>query len=420
MRDVQRSFEHFGRVRALTAELLDETEAREHGLRARCMLLHASWRVGLSREELERLAVEARQIAARQGDARSRLDAEASLLPAYWLTGQLAKAAEIGESARRLADELGDVALRADVRGDLGHAYISSGRLDDALRLFDEALEIGGDDPALERAGFSTQVWVRSRRGWVRIEMGVLAPGVADLEVALRRARELRQWEIASWTLTFQAFADEYAGNPANALRRARESLEHAERAGNLFAQATAYHALGCAHRAAGEPRAALDALDRAQALPLSKDLEPLKFARMAEAQLALGNGESARSAVERAIRLAQEAGTRAWEARAYLTRARIMRALEGAPACDAIEACLARAETLIAETGARAQTPFVIEERARLAMVLGDVLSSSRLLQEARHAFEAMGHPDMPRDWRASSPSAEPTQPGELLARPR
>jgi tetratricopeptide (TPR) repeat protein len=320
------------------------------------------------------------------------LEVEAALVPAYWLTGQLAKAAEIGESACRLADELGDVALRADCRGDLGHAYISSGRLEDALRLFDEALEIGGDDPALERAAFSTQLWVRSRRGWVQIEMGVLAPGVADIAGALRRARELRQWEIASWTLTFQVIADEYAGNPADAPRRAREALEHAERAGNLFAQATAHNALGSAHLAAGDPWAALDALNRAQALPLSKDLEPLNVARMAEARLALGDGEAARSGAERAIELAQEAGTRTWEARACLTRARILRALEGAAACDSIEASLARAETLIAETGARAQTPFVIEERARLAMVLGDSLSSARLLQEARHAFEAMG----------------------------
>src|SRR5207249_4900031 len=92
MRDVPRSFEHFARVRTLTASLLDEAEGREHGLRARVMLLQASWRVGLSREDLEPLAVEARQIAAQQGDARTRLDIEAYLMPAYWLTGQLAEA----------------------------------------------------------------------------------------------------------------------------------------------------------------------------------------------------------------------------------------------------------------------------------------------------------------------------------------
>ena len=120
-------------------------------------------------------------------------------MPAYWLTGDLVQAARIGEEAVRLADTVGDVMFRALVRADLGHIYISSGRLDDALRLIDEALDIGGDDPnlGLERVGLAYQVWARSRRGWARIETGKLALGVADLDVALRRARELSQWEVA-------------------------------------------------------------------------------------------------------------------------------------------------------------------------------------------------------------------------------
>jgi adenylate cyclase len=60
-RDIVRSFEHFERVRALTAALLDEAEGREYGLRARyicCSLGSVSptrsssaspWRVGRSR-----------------------------------------------------------------------------------------------------------------------------------------------------------------------------------------------------------------------------------------------------------------------------------------------------------------------------------------------------------------------------------
>jgi tetratricopeptide (TPR) repeat protein len=237
------------------------------------------------------------------------------------------------------------------------------------------------------------QIWARSRRGWVQVEMGRLALGAADVEAGARRAREVGQWEIAGWSLMFLVFADEYAGSPpATGLRHGRESLEHAERAGSPFVQATAYHALGRAHLAAGEPRAALEALEHGQALPLSGDFVPLHLAYMAEAQLGLGDGEAARATVDQAIQLAQAAGTRAWEARAHLTRARILRALDGAAARVAIEACLGRAETLVAETGARAQTPFVIEERARLAMVLGDTSGGARLLQEARRAFDATG----------------------------
>jgi adenylate cyclase len=394
MRDVPRSFEHFARVRTLTAALLDEAEGREHGLRARMMLLQASWRVGLSREELEPLAVEAREIATRQGDARSRLDIEAALMPAYWLTGQLAEAAEIGEGAVRLADAVGDVMFRALVRADLGHVYTASGRLDDALRVADEGLDIGGDDPnlGLERVGLATQVWARSRRGWVWIEMGKLAPGVTDFDVAFRRARELNQWEVASWTLMFHVFADEYAGNPADALRRARESLECAERSGSPFAQATACYTLGRAHLAAKDSRAAREALEQAQTLPLSADFEPNLLAYLAEAHLGAGDGEAARATVEQAIRLAQERGTRGWEVRAHLAHARVRRALDGTTARAAIEACLTHAETLVVETGARAQTPVLIEERARLAVDLGDARAGARLLHEAQRAFAEMG----------------------------
>jgi len=393
-RDVARSFEHFARVRTLTAALLDDAEGRDHGLRARMMLLNGSWRVGLSPEELERLGAEGREIAARQGDPRSRLDIEESLMPAYWLTGQLAKAAEIGKEAVRLADVVGDVTLRAVVHGNLGHISVSSGRLNAALRLFDQALEICSDDPyvGLERVGLSIQVWTRSRRGWVQAEMGRLALGVADLEVALRRARELSQWEVASWTLMFHASADEYAGNPADGLRHARESLECAERAGSPFAQATAYHALGRAHLAAKDSHAALEALEHAQALPLSGDFEPLHLAFLAEARLRVGDAEGARATAERAIRLAQERGTRGWEIRAQRAQAQVLRALDGVAAKTAIETCLARAEALVAETGARAQAPFVIEERARLVMDLGDARDSVRLLREAQRAFAEMG----------------------------
>jgi len=339
------------------------------------------------------------------------LEVEIALIPAYWLTGQLARAAELGEQSLRHVDESGDVELRAFVRGEFGHVYVSSGAFDPALRLFDEALKIGGDDPGIgmDRVGLATQVWTRSRRGWAQVEMGRLAIGRADLDAGLRRARELGQWEVASWTRMFHVFADEYAGHdPATGLVHARESLEHAERAGSPFAQATAYYTLGRVHLAAGDPHAALEALEQAAALPLSADFEPARIAYVAEAQLGIGSAEAARSEVERAIQMARAIGARGWEARANLVRARVLRTLDGAAARDAIDASLDHAEALIAETGARAQTPFVIEERARLALVLGDVDGGVRLLEDARRAFEAMGA--MGHEARLASEGARPS----------
>ena len=50
---------------------------------------------------------------------------------------------------------------------------------------------------------------------------------------------------------------------------------------------------------------------------------------------------------------------------RAHLAQARVLRALDGVRRAARHRGGLARAEALVAETGARAQTPFVIEERA-------------------------------------------------------
>ena len=77
--------------------------------------------------------------------------------------------------------------------------------------------------------------------------------------------------------------------------------------------------------------------------------------------------------------------------ARVHLVRAQALRESEGRAARDEIEATLARAEALIREKGARAWTPFVCEERARLAQCLGDAAAEQHL-REAHGLYTEMG----------------------------
>ena len=52
--------------------------------------------------------------------------------------------------------------------------------------------------------------------------------------------------------------------------------------------------------------------------------------------------------------------------------------------------------QQLLEMSGARAFAPFIVEERARLAAVLGDEVEASNLLRQARDLFsevEATGH---------------------------
>jgi hypothetical protein len=115
--------------------------------------------------------------------------------------------------------------------------------------------------------------------------------------------------------------------------------------------------------------------------------------ALLAEAHLAAGDAASARAAANRCI---AEQDTWAFELRAHLARSRVRRALDGADARAEIEASLARADLLLEWSGARAFAPFIVEERARLAAVLGNEDGARDLLRRARGLFidvEATGH---------------------------
>jgi hypothetical protein len=121
-----------------------------------------------------------------------------------------------------------------------------------------------------------------------------------------------------------------------------------------------------------------------------------LWLADLAEAYVATQDLQRARATVEEAVRLGRDNGTRVWEASAQLARARILRQLDGAAAREEIAASLARAEALIRDTEAHAYAPFVEEERARLATLLGDTPAAQQHLREAHRLFtevEATGH---------------------------
>jgi hypothetical protein len=71
---------------------------------------------------------------------------------------------------------------------------------------------------------------------------------------------------------------------------------------------------------------------------------------------------------------------------------ARAVLRVEGLAARAAVEAALARAETLIEQTGSPRLRPDLHEARAELAHALGDVAARTRHLREAQRLYAAMG----------------------------
>ncbi|MGH7288615.1 MAG: hypothetical protein ACREI8_11415, partial [Myxococcota bacterium] len=120
----------------------------------------------------------------------------------------------------------------------------------------------------------------------------------------------------------------------------------------------------------------------------------PLSLALLADARLGVGLGGQARASAEEALELAQRQGLRDDECLARLAVARVLRATEGVAARDAIESQLDAAASIVEATGIAAYAPFVAEERAALARVIGDAAGWERSLREAERLFAEMGAP--------------------------
>ena len=84
--------------------------------------------------------------------------------------------------------------------------------------------------------------------------------------------------------------------------------------------------------------------------------------------------------------------GTQVYEARALVTLARGLLEAEGAESRGQAEGALARALSLIEETGNEALRPFVHLERSKLARLAGDDPTHDRELREALRIFTEIG----------------------------
>src|SRR5262249_30016407 len=112
--------------------------------------------------------------------------------------------------------------------------------------------------------------------------------------------------------------------------------------------------------------------------------------ALLAESRLENGEPEGARTTITEAVAAARH--TPLFECVARLSLAQVLLRTEGLAARDAIEAALARAQTLVDETGAEVSAPFIHLERAELARLAGDAPARQRELREAQRLFSATG----------------------------
>jgi hypothetical protein len=245
----------------------------------------------------------------------------------------------------------------------------------------------------------------------------------------------LRDWGISAFANALMSLAQlELLNGTFERVRQLIErSLDAARRVGDLEGEVWATAPLGDLGFLAREPEVARTAIERAarmsdplgglartfaygrlgrqlvldghatdavqtieHALSCCKDgnrsVEPWLRQALAQAWLAAGDTARARAIAEETLAHCLEIGSRPVAIEAAVTLSAALRAETGLAAAPRIDQVLAIADRLIAETGARNLTPFVLVERAALAALRGDAAQETTHLRRAHEEFERMG----------------------------
>jgi adenylate cyclase len=402
--DVAQAIRHWQRVLALTAEL-PESEERS-GLRlgaCTTVLNQGGWRLGLSGEEIEALFVEGRALTGSAGNNDARLNLIGGYAGWVGLTGDVRRWNALAREADALVDESTSPAVHGNTL--LGHVYSSFllGRIDEALRLAGEmAGVLDGDlQLGLDLVGHSLLAWSWHIRAYCSAHRGRLDDARACQREAERLARTGDVGETLVWMRQNPALIGSMAGErderALEELRRAAfEALELAEQIGSWFSRVHGHLYVGLAQALHGEwddaVRACETALQISNEHQTGLEIETLILYQLAAARLGAGDLQASQASAEQGIRLARERGQLHFEALNHLARARVLRRARGADARDEIEQTLDRALALVEETNGRSIEPQLLEERARLADLLGDAAACERGLRDAQRLYAEIG----------------------------
>ncbi len=356
--------------------------------------------VGLPEDERDRLAEEGRELAERVGDRPALFLLEYGLATSRILSGGSCEGALApARRALEIAKDL-DLGMQVVARFQLGNCLLHLGRLSEAMRVTEEALELAGADLELGARVLPMSIpnFALWQKGSLLMWTGHPREAAACFERSLEVASERSEHAVMSVVNDYSGSAlEELTGASQQSLTRSLRAVEQAERSGSPFFLLYARLYLGWAQLMHGQVAEALESLLHADHVQRELGIGTVQWnlgqGLLAEAHLAAGDSASARTVANRCT---AERDTWVFELRAHLSRSRVLRALDGADARTEIDASLGRAELLLAWSGALAFAPFIVEERARLAAVLGDAEAAADLLRRARALFaevDATGH---------------------------
>ncbi len=389
---------HPRKIRELTSRLPPSPEVDQLGTFARVQLLVWGARLGAEADEMAALFREGEELARRRGDtgALTRLLGAYGLYRVYHDGTSDALVADL-EEAVRIADETDDLALQVAVRWPLVMAWECRDHRAQ-LRISEEALVRCEQDRELGAEALGYPPWaafMTSKCNALQMlgRLAECAP-LSDAMLAFARGYPSGLPMFLAHATAAGHFAD--VGEAERALSHARQGMEVSELLGGPALLIVAYPTLAFACLRSGDFDAAVASYEEGLALIRAhaafRQYEARYGAALAQARLCQGEADLARGAAERAVETARQRGTPAFETQAQVVLARAVLRVEGPAARAVVEAALARAETLIEQTGSPRLAPDLHEARAELAHALGDPTAHARHLREAQRLYTAMG----------------------------
>ena len=351
-------------------------------------VLSFGWREGVSAEEARRWFEEARQLALSSGNSR----ANAWIHAAYGRTLAAGGSADDYVSRTRealaLATGMQDRSAEVMLTAVLSQAMRLSGHLDLALQANIEATGSADAIGEFERQLFNFDVerWLTVMRGQILVQLGRFDEARPYLD-------RLLQTDIDPGDMTLHLVSVAYV-DMAWAMKDSELADFHAERAmtmatetGSPYVRVNALACRGVAHLVAGRFGHAVDNLDKAlrfaRSLKAGLEAEARILADLANAHRLDHDLESAGRVAVEAIEVATARAARVPECLGRIVYADV---LQQADQAERARSELARARTLMEETGARLYGALLDEVATRIEQSAGQTPSKDAMHAKVRN----------------------------------
>ncbi len=391
--NVAECYEHWRKVRTLTASIEPTPEVRSQRIRACCQELMRGLRAGAS-VDAPALLAEARGALEGCDDPHAEIRILIAEGNVAYVDGNMVGAFPLLDRALMAARETGDDYL---ISAALSFWLVVQTFRDPAAAIatLDQIGEVGIDG-ASDYMGFQTAGWSRGFSATCAAYAGRYAESLAGADLALEHSRATDDRIDLAITLGLVACVCSLWGDRQRALACVREARRLGEATGVRMAVAVscACVALTPDISGFGMPVEELEAtVQRLAQVAFGFQQFALTFLR-AQLALARGDMDAALDLVRQASERVRSTGMRTFIAPALLAEAEILTRMHGGAARAAVDSLLSRARSSIEEMGTRSFAPRVHILRAALEAAAGNHAAAEREREMARRLCEEMGAP--------------------------